>query len=82
MDRVPCEPLRGRRRGDDIMGCPPPVPGGQLCLVANVHVAGEVFLIASRLRAPSSTPCTGDGNAMTLRADLPLEDMEFAGRRK
>ena len=58
------------------------MPGGQLCAVANVHVAGEAFLIASRLRAPSSTPYTGDGNAMTLRADLPLEDMEFAGRRK
>src|SRR6202047_708323 len=27
--------------------------------------------------APSSHPCAGDGNAMLLRAGLPLQDMEF-----
>jgi len=46
----------GGRSVYDLMGCPR-CPGGQLCAVANVHVAGEAFLIASRLRAPSNTAC-------------------------
>jgi succinate dehydrogenase / fumarate reductase, flavoprotein subunit len=42
------------------------------CTVLATGGYGRVYLVATAAHS-----CTGDGNAMVLRAGLPLEDMEF-----